>query len=71
MRPFSVLITRTPNGRWLRGAVFAVLGAAALFTPAACGRTRGPVEQVGHDIDEAADDVSDDVDEAVHDATHH
>ncbi len=53
--------------RLLRAGVFLSLGVAALAAPAGCGsrhQDRDPAEQIGHDIDHAADDVSESVDEA-------
>jgi hypothetical protein len=51
--------------RWQRAGVILVLGVAALTAPVACGSPqRGPMEQAGHDIDDAAEDVEEEVDEA-------
>ncbi len=66
MRRVPLSMTRSDAPRWLRAGAFLVLGAFALINPVGCGPTRGPAEQVGHDIDQAAHDV----DESVHEATH-
>ena len=53
------------TSRWVRAGAFVVLGVAALTVPTGCGEhRRGPIEQVGHDIDDTAEDVSEEVDEA-------
>jgi hypothetical protein len=53
------------TSRWIRAAVIVGLGVVAMTAPTGCGgRQRGPVEQVGHDIDDAAEDVDEEVDEA-------
>lgn len=55
------------SSRLTRAFVFVSLGLASLVAPAGCGnrhQDRSPGEQIGHDIDHAADDVSESVDEA-------